>query len=123
MKCYIRSNNVKLDTEQRRKVVARIETVLARVSDKIKYVVISFRDINGTRGGEDKQCHVKIVGNSDQTVNVKEARRMEFIALEVALEKAQYSFVNQMKRLIKKMRQQRSMQRYRDMQLQADGTI
>lgn len=99
MKCFIRSNNIELSAAFRSQVVRKIESTFSRVQDKVRFVVVSFQDINGLRGGKDKQCKVKIIGEDKIDVHVIDAHETPQAAFSKALGRAQQSFVNRIKKV------------------------
>lgn len=104
MKCFIRANNIELPVSLRRFIVNRIEKTFSRVNDKVRFVVVSFQDINGFRGGNDKRCKVKVIGENSIQVHVFDTHSCEKTAFSKALKRAQQSFQERIQKLAHRLR-------------------
>jgi ribosome-associated translation inhibitor RaiA len=60
MNIHVQSRNVPIDDALRAMLTAQLNTAIGRRSRHVAGVVVSFTDINGERGGADKQCRVVI---------------------------------------------------------------
>ncbi len=60
MDFLIRAHDLDLDDTQRGDIERRLIAALDRFERRIARVVVRVRDINGPRGGIDKECHVAV---------------------------------------------------------------
>ena len=104
MKCFIRANNIELSSSFRAQITKKILTTFARVEDKVRFVVVSFQDINGLRGGNDKQCKVKVIGEDCVDVHIIDVHGTPQAAFSKALRRAQLTFINRLKRITHRIR-------------------
>ncbi len=121
MKCFIRSNNIELSSAFRSQVVRKIESSFSRVQDKVRFVVVSFQDINGLRGGKDKQCKVKVIGEGGVDVHVIDAHDTPQAAFTKTLSRAQHSFLNRVKKMAFKLRRNKLVNQPKTMDLLAEN--
>ena len=71
MKLDLRTRHLVLTPEARDQVRHRMSIALARVSSWIRVVDVTITDINGPKGGADKQCRLRIRGPSIPSVVVE----------------------------------------------------
>jgi putative sigma-54 modulation protein len=64
MKLTIRTRHVHLGPEIREQVRRRIDLALGHVARWIRAVDVTIADVNGPRGGPDKQCRLCVRGPS-----------------------------------------------------------
>lgn len=57
----IRNRNVKLDADTREWIERRLHFALGRFSNRIRKLSVSLMDLNGPRGGIDKDCTLRIM--------------------------------------------------------------
>lgn len=57
----IRTTDVELDESEREYIRKRLDEKLGRFAGSIERVTVRLRDINGTRGGVDQECSIKVV--------------------------------------------------------------
>lgn len=93
MKCLVRTNNLSLPAKIRKQMVERIEKSFARMSSKIRFVVVSFQDIKGFRGNKDKRCSLKVVADGVEQVEVFDADSSHQGAFNLALKQAKKRFI------------------------------
>ncbi|WP_448554818.1 hypothetical protein [Thalassotalea montiporae] len=111
MKCFIHANNIELTKGFRAQIANRVQSAFARVDDKIKFVVVSFQDINGLRGGKDKQCKLKVVGEGISNVQIIDAQTTAQAAFSLALSRSKRTFTDRIKRPLRQFRKMRSTMR------------
>ena len=63
MKIVIRAHQVDLTPELRDHVRRRLEFALGRLGPAVRAVQVTLADVNGPRGGVDKQCRMRIAGD------------------------------------------------------------
>lgn len=69
MNLQISSRNVELTQETHDLIERRVQFALERFSEQIRSVTLTIQDINGDRGGEDKQCRMLVEFTSRGSVN------------------------------------------------------
>jgi ribosomal subunit interface protein len=60
MHVLIRGERIKLGTELREYITRRLHFALGRFSPALERVSVRVGDVNGPRGGMDKQCHIRV---------------------------------------------------------------
>lgn len=60
MQLSIRGKNFKVLAGLRESIQSRLETALARHRGRVENVAVSLADLNGPKGGIDKQCRVVV---------------------------------------------------------------
>lgn len=76
----------------------RIRSVLSRFDERIKKVSLWLSDVNGPKGGSDKNCQVQVVIAGKAPVIVEETRENLYVAINRALERASQSVVRKLGR-------------------------
>ena len=66
----------------------KIRRVLSRFDERIKKVTLWLSDVNGPKGGSDKNCQVQIVISGKSPVFVEETRENVYVAINRALERS-----------------------------------
>lgn len=64
MKLTIRTRHLQLTPEAREQIRRRICLALGRVSHWISAIDLTITDVNGPKGGPDKQCLLRVRGRS-----------------------------------------------------------
>lgn len=72
MKIRFRTRHVELSSELQTQIREGIDRALGRVSPWIRDVEVVVSDINGPRGGSDKQCRMVLRGRSIASVVIEE---------------------------------------------------
>jgi ribosomal subunit interface protein len=60
MELTIRQHDVNVDESLREHIERRINAALDRFEPRISRVTVRLRDLNGPRGGADKECHIAV---------------------------------------------------------------
>ena len=60
MQLRIHANSVRLSSSLRERIAGQVAAVLAPFDPSIQSVEVSLADINGRRGGVDKQCRIEL---------------------------------------------------------------
>jgi ribosome-associated translation inhibitor RaiA len=89
----VQDRNVTLDEATREWIERRIQFALARFAGRIRRVQVVLNDVNGHRGGMDKQCQVRltliptgeiVVEDLDSTLEAATANSVERAARSMA---------------------------------------
>ena len=72
MRLLIHSHGVPLSADQSAEIERRFLFALSRFSPRIDRAVLRIHDVNGPRGGVDKQLHVRITLRGARAVQVLE---------------------------------------------------
>ena len=74
MKLELRSQGLAIPESLKAHISRRMQHALQSFHDRIQWVRIALRDVNGPRGGADKECqvHLRIRGSSDLIVHDRE---------------------------------------------------
>lgn len=70
MQLNIQAQNLNISEQLKEEFNQRVTNIFERTQQKIRKVSIIFSDVNGPKGGEDKQCRVQLVLFGLPTVNV-----------------------------------------------------
>ena len=98
MKLEVRTRHLVLTAQAREEMHRRITTALARISPWIRAVDVRIKDINGPKGGPDKQVHVRIRGRSIPSVVVEHVGMDALATVALAVERAGQAIVRKMAR-------------------------
>jgi putative sigma-54 modulation protein len=60
MRLQIHSQRVQIDEPLRIHIERRLRRALSRFSRRLRHVQLNLRDVNGPRGGLDKQCRIVV---------------------------------------------------------------
>ncbi|GAA0350803.1 hypothetical protein GCM10009092_14000 [Bowmanella denitrificans] len=74
MQLIINASNLNLSKRLRRSLSNRIVKGLSKLSGRIRRVQVSITDMNGPKGGNDKQCQLKVEMDGMPSVLVIERR-------------------------------------------------
>ena len=98
MKLDIRTRHLVLSPQARDEVRHRIAIAFARISPWIRTVDITITDINGPKGGADKQCRIRIRGRSIPSVVVEHVGTETLATIAIAAERAEHVIVRKLGR-------------------------
>lgn len=98
MKLALRIRHVDLSPQTREKIIERVSLALARISPWLRRVDISVSDINGPKGGADKQCRLRIRGRGIPSVVIEHVGMDTLSTIGVAAERAEQVIVRKMAR-------------------------
>lgn len=90
MQIDLQSQSLALDAEVARRIRRQASEALAHTADHIHHVSLHLADINGRKGGLDKQCHLIVHLNGLPAVVVRETRGDLADAIARALRRAQF---------------------------------
>jgi ribosome-associated translation inhibitor RaiA len=88
MTARVRFRGIESSAALREHATRRVHLQLSRFGQQITAVSVFVTDVNGPRGGTDKQCHVTIRGGRLGVVDLTETHADPFAAVDLALERA-----------------------------------
>jgi putative sigma-54 modulation protein len=91
MKLTIRTRHLELSPELRDQLHRRIQFALGRLSPAIRTVDVTVADINGPKGGDDKQCRIRVRGQAIGTLVLEHLGRDPLTTVSQAAERAAYA--------------------------------
>ena len=89
MKLTIRTRHLTLTPEALEEIRRRIELVFARIRPWIRAVDVTIADINGPKGGADKQCRMRVRGRGVGSVIVEQVGLATPATVAFAAERAE----------------------------------
>ena len=93
MQVQIESSRLGEQNGSRATLEQRVRHVFRRMHDKVQQVRVSLNDINGPRGGVDKQCRLTLKLEGQGTLVVAAQAHSSSLALDSALRRASQSLV------------------------------
>lgn len=88
MKIDIRSNNVQIGSAFKSRVKDKIRRLFLRSGSKIENVVISLSDVNGPKGGLDKQCKIQLKIDGAGSILTSSRHQSVYQAFAASMRKA-----------------------------------
>ena len=98
MQLFINLKNITLNAKQKALIQKRYAFCFSKFSEVVKKVVIYIEDINGPKGGVDKQCKVQVSLRRGDDVIVTEKQSILNKAIEKALQRSSYITMKKLKR-------------------------
>ena len=99
MRIHIQSLGFPLTAPLLNHIERRLLFALARISDRIKRVVVRLGDTNGPRGGEDKFCRMQVYLKHAPPVLIEDAGVDLYAAIDRVAERARRNVVKRIDRL------------------------
>ena len=75
MRLQIRTKNFRLHDADRKEMERRLQFALGRFDGRISQVTVGLADLNGPRGGTDKQCRLVVRLAPSGKVTIEETHR------------------------------------------------
>ena len=94
----IKSANLNLQKLHRETVQRRVDSVFNRTRQAIQSLTVTLSDINGPKGGPDKQVKVKLKSDNMPLIVVIDKKSNWIAAVNSALSRVNNSFVRKLKR-------------------------
>lgn len=88
MQIDIQARSFSLTEALREHVTRRLSFALSTSDEHIQRVLVRLSDINGPRGGEDKQCHIQIVLAHQPDVVIEDIETNMYRAIDRAADRA-----------------------------------
>lgn len=98
MEVEIQARKLPLSRKLRRYAEQRVRSALTRFDERITKVSLWLSDVNGPKGGTDKNCQVQISIAGKPDVIVEETRANLYVAVNRALERAGLTVVRKLTR-------------------------
>ncbi len=98
MNIFIEHRQKILSREEKEDIEQHTATVFARLSHGIDSINISVTDVNGPKGGDDKQCTVVVNSQLNQPIIVNDTKASAPQAIRTALQRANHALVRKWKR-------------------------
>ena len=114
MHLQIHSKNFRLHDHERQDMEQHIQFALNRFDGRISSATVGLADVNGPRGGADKQCRLVIRLQNCGKITIKETHRSVSAAVALAAERAGRAVGREMKRRRDLRHHRRSNARFSD---------
>jgi putative sigma-54 modulation protein len=98
MKIHVRGRQVDVEENVRAHIERRLQFNLGRFSPRILRVTVRVIDLNGPRGGEDKNCRIEIRLLSTGSIFVEDTDADLYVAVDRAADRAERSVSRAIKR-------------------------
>ena len=98
MRIEIQARKLSLSRKLRRQTETRIRAALTRFDERILRVSLWLSDVNGPKGGSDKNCQLQIVMPGKPDVVIDETRDNLYLAINRAIERAGQTVVRKLDR-------------------------
>lgn len=98
MQLTIRTRHLSLSPETQEELRRRILLAFARVRLWVRDVDVTLADVNGPRGGADKQCRLRVRGRSVRSIVVEQVGMDVVATVAHAAERAEQTLVRKMAR-------------------------
>jgi ribosomal subunit interface protein len=96
MRIEIQARKIPLSSRIRRHSERRLRAALTRFDERIMRVSMWLSDVNGLKGGSDKNCQLQIVMPGKPDVVVEETRDNLYAAINRAIERAGQAVVRKL---------------------------
>jgi len=104
MQINVTSNNLVVSKKLKEELINRTKAAFGRTQDRIAWASVTLSDINGPKGGRDKECKVKLTLPGQPSILVMARKDNIFKAITAALSTANIT-------LKKKLKKHRAIQR------------
>lgn len=98
MRLIVKSKNLDVQALHRETIQERVNSVFNRTSHAIQSITVSLSDINGPKGGPDKEVKVKLKSDNLPSIVVVDQKSNWIVAVNSALSRANNSFMRKIKR-------------------------
>jgi ribosome-associated translation inhibitor RaiA len=98
MRLYIRSKNGRLPKELYEYLHARLAFALARFDHRILDITVSLTELNGPKGGVDKQCRLVVRLRPKGKITIEQSGNDFVAAISLAANRASYAVSRTLKR-------------------------
>ena len=98
MKIEIQARKVSLPRKLHDYVERRVSVALTHFDESIMKVSLWLSDVNGPKGGRDKNCQVQIIMAGKPDVVIDETRENLYLAINLAIERARKTVIRKLDR-------------------------
>jgi len=98
MRFYIQCKNFRLPDEMRDRIRSRLGFALARFDHRVRDITTSLADVNGPKGGVDKQCRIVVGLRPKGNVMIEQAASDFATAIGRAADRAGHTVGRALKR-------------------------
>ena len=98
MRLQIRTKNFRLHDADRKEMERRLQFALSRFDGRISQVTVGLADLNGPRGGADKQCRLVVRLAPSGKVTIEETHANVSAAVALAADRAGRAVGRELKR-------------------------
>ena len=91
MKLTIRARHIDLSPELHDQLQRRLDSALGRLATAIRAVDVTIADINGPKGGPDKQCRIRVYTPSRRPIVIEHVGSHVLSTVSLAAERASHA--------------------------------
>jgi len=116
MQIDIQARQLPLTRSLKRYTQLRIRFALTRFEERVQRVSMWLSDVNGPKGGKDKQCRLQVALAGNTSVVIEDVHENLYVAINRAIERAGHSVVRRLDR------QQNRLQRPRTVMFESSAS-
>ena len=98
MQLHIHQKGLKIGRTLRDQITEQVETAFRRLSKRIRAITVYLTDINGSRGGIDKECQIAVQLHRGGTVRVGQTDADLVAAVNVATDRVNHAVTRRLER-------------------------
>ncbi|MGE0401646.1 MAG: HPF/RaiA family ribosome-associated protein [Kofleriaceae bacterium] len=98
MKLTIRTRHLEITPETSEEIRQRLYNAFARISPWIRAVDVTIVDINGPKGGADKQCRLRVRGRSIPSIVIEHVGVDTLATIATVAERAEQTVLRRVAR-------------------------
>jgi putative sigma-54 modulation protein len=98
MELTITDLKMELSTENLSHIQKKILSMFSKFCERVQVIKVTIDDVNGPKGGEDKQCRVVIYSKGIPDIVITDNQTSVMSAVNIALSRARLSFLKKVKR-------------------------
>jgi len=104
MQIEIQARSFTLTEALREQIKRRLGFALSTYDEQIQRIMVRLSDINGPRGGDDKQCHMQILLRQLPDVIIEDTEADMYVAIDRAADRAGRTVARRLSRQRDQMR-------------------
>ncbi|QDU84184.1 hypothetical protein Pla163_12890 [Planctomycetes bacterium Pla163] len=108
MRIHLHSRGSRVSSDLGQHATRRLRFALDRFADRIRGVVVQFRDPNGPRGGVDALCQVRVALTNGDVLVVEQLSEDPFLAVGRAADRMRRTVRDRIERRRERRRERRS---------------
>ena len=98
MQLHIHQKGLTIGRTLRDQITEQVETAFRRLSKRIRAITVYLTDINGPRGGVDKECQIAVQLHRGGTVRVGQTDADLIAAVNVATDRVSHAVMRKLER-------------------------